>query len=106
MQRFLATGSVRGCAGAVLDPYLNSLHVSLQEQECARLPENDRPRAEIPLEKALREGLEALSPSELQSLLASPTAMENLHFQVWHGTRADRHRSWESIIRHFGTRFA
>lgn len=106
LRTLLAKASLRGAAGAILDPYLNALHVSLQEQEVAQMPEDRRPEAEIPQEKALREGLEALSPREKQNLLASPKAMEELHFEVWHRTRADRHASWEALIKGFETRFA
>lgn len=106
VQAMLEKASLRGAAGAILDPYLNSLHVSLQEQEVAQMPEGKRPEAEIPQEKALREGLDSLTPRETQNLLASPKAMEDLHFHVWHSTRSDRHASWEALIKGFETRFA
>ena len=47
-------------------------------------------------ERALRDGLDALSPSERNQLLGDPAALSTLHWSVW--TSSARHPSWGALI--------
>ena len=71
-----------GFASAVLDPYANALHCSLQ-RERPRQSAATRSHLERLEEKVLREGPEALRAAEKNFLLADPLAMARLHRAVW-----------------------
>jgi membrane glycosyltransferase len=82
-------------AAAVVDPIVNALVCA---QAVAR-PVTGWPReaiADALVERALRQGLDALTPSDRGRLLADPAALSALHFAVW--TSPAAHTSWREAI--------
>jgi membrane glycosyltransferase len=82
-------------AAAVVDPIVNALVCA---QAVAR-PVTGWPReaiADALVERALRQGLDALTPSDRGRLLADPAALSALHFAVW--TSPAAHMSWREAI--------
>jgi len=71
-----------GLVRAVLDPYANALHCSLQKER-PRQPEGTRRYLEKLQETLLREGPEKMRNPEKNFLLSDARAMEQLHRAVW-----------------------
>jgi membrane glycosyltransferase len=82
-------------AAAVVDPIVNALVCA---QAIAR-PVTGWPReatADALVDRALRQGLDALSPPDRARLLGDPAALSALHFAVWTSPAADA--SWRAAI--------
>ena len=77
-----AAPGAEGLPRAVLEPYANALHCSLQRERPRQSPATRR-YLEMLQEKLLRGGPAALRPAEKIALLADPVAMERLHREVW-----------------------
>jgi membrane glycosyltransferase len=85
----LAPGT--GIAEAVLDPYVNAIHVSLQREKWLN-PQYAEALAQLGVarpevreygEKLLAEGPDALKPAERMLVLADSRVMSWLHHQAW-----------------------
>jgi membrane glycosyltransferase len=100
----LHEGHADGVLGAILDPYINALHVTLQEQAKASEAIDE---ASAEAKELVSEGFAALPKDKLLRLLADPQAMQELHHRLWHaGADHGRHASWEPLLNRFATRFA
>lgn len=99
----LHEGHASGALGAILDPYLNALHVTLQEQAARS---DSIPDASAEADEAIHSGIDAMTRAQLLKLLADPGALQQLHHRLWH-TQGDhaRHPSWDPLIERFATRF-
>jgi membrane glycosyltransferase len=101
-----------GLAEAVLDPYVNAIHVSLLREkqmnpsyaeQFVRLGTGtDQVRALG--EKLLAEGPEKLKPSERMSVLADQKLMVQLHSQAWLRPEEKLAPWWKLMIREFSQR--
>ena len=81
-------------AVAIVDPIVNALVCA---QAVAR-PVNGWPReaiADALVERALHDGLAALSADDRNHLIADPPALSALHWAVW--TAPDAHASWRML---------
>jgi membrane glycosyltransferase len=93
-----------GLLQAVLDPYVNAVHVSL-----LRAKDDPSPATEerfIALRAALlRDGPEALNSRDRKALLMDAESMHQLHHEIW-ATPGNRLAGWwQSALRYY-TRFA
>jgi len=82
-------------AAAIVDPIVNALVCA---QAVVR-PVSDWPReaiADALVERALRQGLDVLTPQDRSRLLADPAALSALHFAVW--TSPAAHATWRAAI--------
>jgi membrane glycosyltransferase len=82
-------------AAAVVDPIVNALVCA----QAVSRPVTGWPReaiADALVERALRHGLDALTPSDRSRLLTDPAALSALHFAVW--TSPAAHVSWREAI--------
>jgi membrane glycosyltransferase len=104
----LATSDV-GLAEAVLDPYVNAIHVSLLRekklnpeyaQALAKLGAG-RPEVKALGEKALAEGPEALKRDEKVLVMSDADTMSWLHRQVWLRSNEGLSPWWRSAIRQY-----
>jgi membrane glycosyltransferase len=109
------TRRFRGITSAVLDPFLNAVHVSLLRRNRRRLmtgqkvygatagsviPTAGESRARRLLaEKLLREGPKALETSEMISVLSDIDNMLWLHRQAWLRPNKDLAPWWQNAIR-------
>lgn len=82
-----------GLSRAIVDPYLNAIHVSLQDTgasgrspECVELAE-----------RLMRDGPGALSQDEIKTLLADSESVLHLHRQIWTLSAADLHPWWQRV---------
>jgi membrane glycosyltransferase len=88
-----------GLLQAVVDPYINSLHVALQRQR--------RPGAATRAyllglrERLLREGPPALSPREKRALLLDPESMVWLHRELWRRPQENLAEWWRLAVRQY-----
>lgn len=88
----------RGMVGAVVDPYVNGVHVSLLEY--SELTAAD----EILAERCLSEGPSGLSKSELSELLYLAPAMLMMHRAVWLRPAEGMHTVWTRAVESYRRR--
>lgn len=87
-----------GVFAAVVDPYVNGVHVSLLEH-CEM-----NPVEEALAKRCLKEGTEALSKSELSQLLYLTPAMLMMHRTVWLGLSDDVGPLWMRAVESYRRR--
>jgi membrane glycosyltransferase len=98
-----------GIADAVLDPYLNAVHVSLLREKrlnpvyAEQMNQLNRPPAEMQTlaEKLLAQGPAALPAGDKMRLLADPPTMSWLHRQVWMRPNQTLAVWWQMAIRRY-----
>jgi membrane glycosyltransferase len=103
----LAPGT--GIAEAVLDPYVNAIHVSLQREKwlnpqyAEALAQIGAARPEVREygEKLLAEGPDALKPAERMLVLADSRVMSWLHHQAWQRPSESLAPWWQKQIRKY-----
>jgi membrane glycosyltransferase len=82
----------RGVIAAVVDPYVNGVHVSLLD------PGPLSPALERIAERALHIGVEALNPEEREELVGSGPGMLHLHRTVWLSAADTIHPCWRRAL--------
>jgi membrane glycosyltransferase len=93
-----ATEARRGVVAAVVDPYVNGVHVSLLE--AGELS----PTEEALAERCLLEGPAALSKNELSELLYLAPAMLAMHRGVWLRPSESIHQVWSQAVQSYRRR--
>ena len=88
----------RGVVAAVVDPYVNSVHVSLLESS------EITPANEALAERCLREGLAGLSKNEISELLYLAPAMLMMHRAVWLRPAEGMHSVWTQAVESYRRR--
>ena len=88
----------RGMVGAVVDPYVNGVHVSLLEH-CELTPAE-----ELLAERCLSEGPAGLSKNELSELLYLAPAMLMMHRAVWLRPAEGIHNVWTQAVESYRRR--
>ncbi len=88
----------RGVVAAVVDPYVNGVHVSLLDQ--SEFNETDEALAE----RCLIEGPAALSKNELSELLYLAPAMLMMHRAVWLRPTESMHSVWTQAVESYRRR--
>ncbi len=88
----------RGIIAAVVDPYVNGVHVSLLEH--AELSKEDEALAE----RCLAEGPSSLSKNELSELLYLAPAMLFMHRAVWLRSMEGIHSVWTQAVESYRRR--
>ncbi|MDP0500650.1 MAG: glucans biosynthesis glucosyltransferase MdoH [Verrucomicrobiota bacterium JB022] len=96
LRDMLEKGPMQGAALALADPYINSLHYTLLEQNPAGAP-IEAPPAEL-VERALSEGWDELSKDEKISLLLHPPTLRRLHHELWHRSARTLADSWRERL--------
>ena len=89
-----------GLLQAVLDPYINAIHVSLLRQ---RTETGLRTREYFAMlsERLLLEGPLALTSAEKRMLLWNSDAMLSMHQKLWSSRPAHLHGWWQAAFRHY-----
>jgi membrane glycosyltransferase len=93
-----ATDARRGVVAAVVDPYVNGVHVSLLE--LAEITPADEALAE----RCLSEGPAGLSKNELSELLYLAPAMLMMHRAVWLRPAEGMHSVWTQAVESYRRR--
>jgi membrane glycosyltransferase len=93
-----ATEARRGVVAAVVDPYVNGVHVSLLEAG------EISPAEETLAERCLLEGPAALSKNELSELLYLAPAMLAMHRGVWLRPSESIHQVWSQAVQSYRRR--
>jgi membrane glycosyltransferase len=101
-----------GLAGAVLDPYVNAIHVSLLREKQLNPVYAEQfsklgvgsDRVQIIGEKLLAEGPDQLSPAELLLVMADQRAMVWLHQQSWQRPSETLAPWWRAAILEYSRR--
>jgi membrane glycosyltransferase len=88
----------RGVVAAVVDPYVNGVHVSLLEQT------EISPTYEALAERCLSEGPSGLSKNELSDLLYHASAMLLMHRAVWLRPSEGLHDVWMQAVESYRRR--
>jgi membrane glycosyltransferase len=88
----------RGVIAAVVDPYVNSVHVSILE--VSELRESEEALAE----RCLTEGPAGLSKDELSELLYLAPAMLMMHRAVWLRPSESIHNVWTQAVESYRRR--
>ncbi len=88
----------RGVVAAVVDPYVNGVHVSLLELG------EITPAAEILAERCLSEGPTGLTKNELSDLLYLAPAMLMMHRAVWLRPAEGMHAVWTQAVESYRRR--
>ena len=89
-----------GLLQAVLDPYINAIHVSLLRQ---RKEASLRTREYLALlsDRLLLDGPFALPPSEKKTLLWDAEAMLSMHQKLWSSPSSHLHEWWQAAFRQY-----
>jgi membrane glycosyltransferase len=93
-----STDSRRGVVAAVVDPYVNGVHVSLLEHS------ELMPAEEALAERCLSEGPTGLSKNELSELLYAAPAMLMMHRAVWLRPAEGIHNTWTQAVESYRRR--
>ncbi len=89
-----------GLLQAVLDPYVNAVHLALlRDKEYASRATEER-FAQL-REKLLTEGPRGLTPREKVTLLMDHESMATLHFELWSRPASRLAEWWRVAIRHY-----
>jgi len=92
---------------AILDPYLNALHICLLKekflnpiyaQQMAELGIG-QPSIQTLATRLMREGPDNLSREEKLLILSDPDALNRLHQEIWLCVTQPLHKSWTEFIR-------
>jgi membrane glycosyltransferase len=86
-----------GVIAAVVDPYVNGVHVSLLEQDAENFPEAS-------MERWLAEGSEALDKNEMTEVMYSASAMLQMHRSVWSRPFEQMHPQWSRAVESYRTK--
>jgi membrane glycosyltransferase len=89
-----------GLLQAVLDPYINSVHVSLLRQR-RNASEEKEEYLERLRQKLLIEGPAGLSQREKNALLLDPDSMQWLHRELWKTPSAKLAKWWQLAMRQY-----
>jgi len=89
-----------GLLQAVLDPYVNAVHVALLRTKDDP-PEASEERFEVLRTKLLQEGPGALTPREKISLLMDVDSMNVLHYELWSAPASRLARWWQLALQHY-----
>jgi membrane glycosyltransferase len=89
-----------GLLQAVLDPYINSIHVSLLRLRAETNPRT-RDNMELFSDRLLLEGPFALTPAEKKTLLWDAETMLGLHQRLWSSPALQLHDWWQEAFRHY-----
>jgi membrane glycosyltransferase len=89
-----------GLLQAVLDPYINAIHVSLLRQ---RTEAGQRTREYMTLlaDKLLLDGPFVLTLAEKRTLLWDADAMFTMHQKLWSSPASHLHEWWQAAFRHY-----
>lgn len=82
-----------GITAAIVDPYVNAVHVSLQEGS-----QTDDPDLPALGERLIREGPGSLSPADALRVLHCPTLMVALHRRIWASPFRDIAPWWQNAL--------
>jgi membrane glycosyltransferase len=93
-----ATEPRRGLIAAIVDPYVNAVHVSLLEQ--TELADDGKSL----VERCLTDGPEGLSKTELSELLYLAPAMVLMHRSVWLRSAESIHSVWTQAVQSYRMR--
>ena len=88
-----------GLLQAVVDPYINALHVSIQRQR--RPAAATREYFLLLRERLLREGPNKLSPREKRALLLDAESMAWLHRELWRRPQSGLADWWQLAVRQY-----
>jgi len=88
----------RGVVAAVVDPYVNGVHVSLLEHS------EITPAEEVLVERCLGEGPSALTKNEMSELLYLAPAMLMMHRAVWLRQAEGMHSVWTHALESYRRR--
>jgi membrane glycosyltransferase len=89
-----------GLLQAVLDPYVNSVHVSMLRQRTQATPET-RELLNALMERLLLEGPADLAPREKSILLWDADSMLSAHRKLWSSPASHLHDWWQAAFRHY-----
>lgn len=89
-----------GLLQAVIDPYVNAVHVALLRAK-DELPPASAARFEALRETLLRAGPAAVSPGDRFALLRDPDSMVALHDALWSAPAARLAPWWQLALRHY-----
>ena len=90
----------RGVIAAIVDPYVNGVHLSLLEKEHAEMNSVEEALAI----RCLKEGPDSLSTEETGRLLYLLPAMLMAHRGVWLGNEDEIHEVWKTAIESYRIR--
>ena len=89
-----------GLLQAVLDPYVNAVHVSLLRAK-GDLPPGSEERFVGLRATLLREGPAALSPADRLALLMDVDSMNALHDELWSSPASQLAEWWQLALQHY-----
>jgi membrane glycosyltransferase len=85
-----------GLLTAILDPYVNAIHLSLLRMK--QLPPASAERFSLLRRKLLHEGPDALEPRDKLALLRDAQSMQVLHRDIWATPARDLAEGWRQAL--------
>jgi membrane glycosyltransferase len=89
-----------GLLQAVVDPYVNAVHVSLLRVKDEQVPASEA-RFGVLREMLLRQGPAALSPGDRLALLMDVHSMNLLHDELWSSPASHLAEWWQLALQHY-----
>ncbi|KAF0095154.1 MAG: membrane glycosyltransferase [Puniceicoccaceae bacterium 5H] len=96
LRNALENGPMRGSALALADPYINTLHYTLLEQNPAGASIEQPPEKLV--ERVLIEGWDKLDKKERVAVLIHPPTIRRLHHELWHRSGHQLAESWRESL--------
>jgi len=88
-----------GLVQAILDPYVNGLHVSLLRRR--KSPHHSREYLAYLSHKMLAQGPDSLTGRELSAVMYDPDSVTHLHYQLWSSLEEQLATFWRVAIRQY-----
>ncbi|MFP4281487.1 MAG: glycosyltransferase family 2 protein, partial [Opitutales bacterium] len=88
-------------ARAVADPFLNALHVALEQRQAETFELEMTDEEKTLLEKVLRDGLEGLGAEERRRFLHAPRAVDAAYQGIWTRAPAQLAAEWAAVMSAF-----
>lgn len=89
-----------GLMEALLDPYVNALHISLLRQR-ASAPPKSKHYLETVRTRLIAQGPDALTPREIKALMYDPDVMLRLHYDLWSAEEKSLSPWWALAMRQY-----
>lgn len=99
-RRFDRDTGMEGITRAIVDPYVNAVHVSLMERDDTAAAEIS-PRLKETLERLLAEGPQSVDDPSLRAIASDPEMMVELHRKIWITPFADLAPWWQHAIERY-----
>lgn len=92
MRESLSRGPLAGASLAFLDPYVHTVHATLN------FSEQPDPVSDTLIDRILTEGTASLTAQEIESCLSNPAVLQRIHRLLWFSPRENLAQEWRKMF--------